>query len=465
MTGVEASPRRFPLSEAQRALWFAQQLAPDVPLFIAQYVDIHGPLDIDRLRAANVRAAHEFESPFLRVVTVDGDPMQYVDPARDTSIELVDLRAHIDPVAAAHVWMQREIATPVDLSVDRLVQTVILQVGDRHFLWYSRSHHIALDGYGAATMLYRIAHLYTAAVEGREPDPPAATDLRSLHDIDERYRASDRHDTDRAYWAHRLDGVRGVTLVGAGAPAVAESRLVTSPLSNRAMRRLERSEDGQGPDASAAARIIAAFACFLSRTTGSRDVVVDIPVSARTTAVLRRSGGMTVNLVPIRVEMRDDDTVGALVGRAQVELVAALRHQRCSRADIQRDLGTDLTAPIVNVMFFHPEIVMDSLETEFHIITSGPVDDLLVNVYQSGTPVRTFVDFRANPNRYTAEIEASHHRRFLDFLERFVGRSRRCTWAPPRPPHRPPRRHSPSGRSNPRRPSSVNRTWRTPPNR
>ncbi|NKR98444.1 hypothetical protein GS473_17420 [Rhodococcus hoagii] len=187
-------------------------------------------------------------------------------------------------MAAAHVWMQREIATPVDLSVDRLVQTGILQVGDRHFLWYSRSHHIALDGYGAATMLYRIAHLYTAAVEGREPDPPAATDLRSLHDIDERYRASDRHDTDRAYWAHRLDGVRGVTLVGAGAPAVAESRLVTSPLSNRAMRRLERSEDGQGPDASAAARIIAAFACFLSRTTGSRDVVVDIPVSARTTA-------------------------------------------------------------------------------------------------------------------------------------------------------------------------------------
>ncbi|NKS73211.1 hypothetical protein GS531_11345, partial [Rhodococcus hoagii] len=50
--------------------------------------------------------------------------MQYVDPARDTSIALVDLRAHVDPVAAAaHVWLQREIATPVDLSVDRLVQT------------------------------------------------------------------------------------------------------------------------------------------------------------------------------------------------------------------------------------------------------------------------------------------------------------------------------------------------------
>ncbi|NKW63639.1 hypothetical protein GS937_04090 [Rhodococcus hoagii] len=417
-----------------------------------------------------MRAAHEFESPFLRVLTVDGDPMQYVDPARDTSIELVDLRAHVDPVAAAHV---------VDAARDRHSGRPVggpsrpdrhPPVGDRHFLWYSRSHHIALDGYGAATMLYRIAHLYTAAVEGREPDPPAATDLRSLHDIDERYRASDRHDTDRAYWAHRLDGVRGVTLVGAGAPAVAESRLVTSPLSNRAMRRLERSEDGQGPGASAAARIIAAFACFLSRTTGSRDVVVDIPVSARTTAVLRRSGGMTVNLVPIRVEMRDDDTVGALVGRVQVELVAALRHQRCSRADIQRDLGTDLTAPIVNVMFFHPEIVMDSLETEFHIITSGPVDDLLVNVYQSGTPVRTFVDFRANPNRYTAEIEASHHRRFLDFLERFVAADPQRSLAEVHlgaapAPTSASRRHSPSGWSNPRRPSSVNRTRTTSPNR
>ncbi|WP_420881407.1 condensation domain-containing protein, partial [Rhodococcus sp. (in: high G+C Gram-positive bacteria)] len=420
MTGADSYPRRFPLSEAQRALWFAQQLVPDVPLFIAQYVEIDGPLDIDLLRAANVRAAHEFESPFLRVVTVDGDPMQYLDLARDTSIELVDLRAAADPEAAAHAWMQREAATPIDLAVDRLVQTSILQVGDRHFLWYSRSHHIALDGYGAATMLYRIAHLYTAMAEGREPDPPAAADLRSLYDIDERYRASDRHDTDRAYWAQRLDGAHGVTLAGGGAPAVAESRLATAVLSDRTMRRLELTKEAHGSGASAAARIIAAFACYLSRTTGRRDVVVDIPVSARTTAVLRRSGGMTVNLVPVRIEIRDDDTVGDLVGRVQVELIAALRHQRCSRADIQRDLGVDLPAPIVNVMFFHPEIEMGSLATEFHIITSGPVDDLLVNVYQSGTPLRTFVDFRANPHRYTQEIEASHHRRFLEFLEHVV---------------------------------------------
>ncbi|MCL2534222.1 MAG: condensation domain-containing protein, partial [Nocardiaceae bacterium] len=417
---AESFGSRFPLSEAQRALWFAQQLVPDVPLFIAQYVDIEGPLDIDELRSANIRAAGEFQSPGVQIVTVDGEPQQYIEPVRDRSIRLIDLRAERDSIGAARQWMRREMATPIDLSSDRLVETVILQVGDRHFLWYSRSHHIALDGYAAATMLYRIADLYTAAIEGGELDPPGAADLHALLEIDERYRGSSRHDTDREYWAGKLSGVHGISLTESVAPAVAESRLASGSLSARTVHALERAEGAESSSASAAARIIAAFAHYLSRMTDRRDVLVNIPVSARTTALLRRSGGVTVNLLPLPLEIADDDTVASLSDRVQLELVAALRHQRCSRTDIVRDTGADTSGPIVNVMFFHPEIVMGDLRTEFHILTSGPVDDLLVNVYQSGTPVRTFVDFRANPHRYGADEQHTYHRLFVDLLEEFV---------------------------------------------
>ncbi len=42
----------FAMSTSQRGLWFAQQLTPDVPFTIAQYLDLHGPLDADLIRAA-----------------------------------------------------------------------------------------------------------------------------------------------------------------------------------------------------------------------------------------------------------------------------------------------------------------------------------------------------------------------------------------------------------------------------
>jgi hypothetical protein len=40
----------FPLSAVQRSMWFAQQLSPTVPEFIAHYIELHGDLDLELLR-------------------------------------------------------------------------------------------------------------------------------------------------------------------------------------------------------------------------------------------------------------------------------------------------------------------------------------------------------------------------------------------------------------------------------
>ena len=79
LTGSRSLPAgAFPLSAVQRSMWFAQQLHPTVPYFIAQYIEFHGDLDMQLLSRAAVEAAHEFESPFLRLMYPDGEPCQIV---------------------------------------------------------------------------------------------------------------------------------------------------------------------------------------------------------------------------------------------------------------------------------------------------------------------------------------------------------------------------------------------------
>ena len=91
---LQLPPDAFPLSSAQRSIWFAQQLAPEVPICIAQYVDLPGELDIHRVRAGGYVGGGELQSAYLRVVEVDGEPYQYVDPALAAKpIEVVDFRA------------------------------------------------------------------------------------------------------------------------------------------------------------------------------------------------------------------------------------------------------------------------------------------------------------------------------------------------------------------------------------
>ncbi|MBH0120689.1 hypothetical protein I0Q12_14670, partial [Rhodococcus sp. CX] len=415
----------FPLSSAQRSIWFAQQLEPDVPICIAQYVDLHGDLDIDLLRRAGRTAGAEFQSAFLRVIDVDGEPHQFVDPALENQdIPVLDFRDEPDPLAAARTWMDADYATPVDLARDTLVNMTILQVADRHYLWYSRIHHVALDGYAAMTVVNRIAELYTAAFEGRDPEPARAADLRTLYDWDRDYRESSRFVADRDYWVGRVAGMdAGTTLARRTGPVAAHSALTGTALPEELVRDLTATETSTVSSSSAV--LVAAFATYLSRLTGHDDVVVNLPVSARTTALVRRSGGMLVNTVPLHIRVDPDDTREALVGRAQLELTGALRHQRCSLEDVRRETGaagdsSRYAGPQINIMLFDQRIQLGPLRGDFHIMTSGPVEDLLVNIYQSGTPARTFVDFRGNPNRYDEDELRIHHERFVTLLDDFV---------------------------------------------
>ncbi|MBM4554455.1 hypothetical protein GS466_04945 [Rhodococcus hoagii] len=192
-SGCGGCSEPMPLSPAQTGQWLAQQLDPAVPMSVAQYVDIGeepGRLDVDLLSRAGSRAAREFGSGLIRLVLIDSRPHQILDPRLDTGTRIIDLRGEPDPEAAAHTWMRTDVTAPLDLLRDRLSVSVLLRIADDRWFWYTRAHHIALDGVGAATMLYRVADLYNAAVEGREPPSARAADLDAVNAADTAYLGS-----------------------------------------------------------------------------------------------------------------------------------------------------------------------------------------------------------------------------------------------------------------------------------
>ncbi|MBP0661731.1 condensation domain-containing protein, partial [Mycobacterium tuberculosis] len=77
---------------------------------------------------------------------------------------------------------------------------------------------------------------------------------------------------------------------------------------------------------------------YLARMTGSDEVLLSLPVSGRHSAVLRRSGGMVANVVPLRVRVAGR-AVGELIEATQGELTSALRRQRYRQEDIFADMG------------------------------------------------------------------------------------------------------------------------------
>ncbi|MEU2122605.1 non-ribosomal peptide synthase/polyketide synthase, partial [Nocardia niwae] len=417
------APEPFALAPAQLGVWYAQLLEPDVPINVAQYVDVRGELNAALLQEVSIEAAREYESVLVRLGEYGGVPHQCVDPGLPVDIPLVDLRDREDPVAAAHAWMRADASAPVDLLADRLFAGAVLRVAERRYFWYLRAHHIVLDGYGALTNTMRVAERYTARVLGAEPSVVRPEPLAALTRAELAYRDSPRFESDRAHWAARVAGLDGATSLG-GRPAprratnLVAGRALTPDLVDR-MNALAASQDS-----TLAVVLVAAFAAYLGRLTDRDEAVLSLPVTGRTTAALRRSAGMLSNIVPLRVPV--DGTWGALLRATRVEVAGALRHQRYRHEDIQRDAERaaglahrGLFGPLANIMLFRSDLTLGATVGRYHVLSTGPVEDLGLNVYY-GDRDRVHVDFEANPHRYTADDVARQHARFLRYLERLV---------------------------------------------
>ncbi|GAB4583049.1 amino acid adenylation domain-containing protein [Nocardia sp. IFM 10818] len=426
VSAADAAPLTdaFELSAAQRGIWFAQQVAGTAPISIAQYVEFSGAVDVALLTRAVQQAGREFGTGCVRLIDTGGVPVQVVDPAVEIEVEFVDLRDEPNSAAAALAWMRAEYSAPLNLYTDRLVHVALLRIDEEYWFLYSRMHHIIIDGTGAMTMMQRVSEIYDAMAAGSEIPAARAADLRAIVDDDVAYRNSSRMAADQQHWRTHLAALTDpVTLAGRGGGVAAHPILVSGELPTATAELLNKMAAEESM--SIAPIVVAAFAAYLGTMTDAPEVTLGLPVSGRTTAALRRSGGMVANVVPLRLGREPSMAVGDLVAATQRELTGALRRQRYRQEDIFRDLGRAMDiatsfGPTVNLMMFDNRINLGPVVGRLHVLISGLIDDLFVNVYPGIGGHSTNLDFQANPNRYDEAELAALHERFLAFLHRFL---------------------------------------------
>ncbi|MGW6120571.1 amino acid adenylation domain-containing protein [Nocardia sp. NPDC055165] len=428
---AEAVP--IPLSPGQLRWWVAHQLAPGVPATIALYLDLRGPLDIARLRTAIRSAAVRLQSPHVRIRLVDGTPHQLLDPAIFGELTEVDLTAaakgppgggvdHGAAVVEALSRMEADRRARLDLCTDAITVATLYRVGPERCFLYLRSHHLVLDGVGAAALLRLAAESYS---QERDLDRAEVLSIEDLVEADRVYRHSSRAVADRAFWAKETAGLPDpIGMAGVAAPASACPHRVSACLDERTANLLavaRRRYAASFPELTAAA-----FAAFLARMSGSDQIVLSLPVAARPTAALRRSAGSVSNVVPLRLRDLGTATVEELIDQVRLRVIGALRHQCYRYEDIQRDRGETHLArggfgPVINLLGFTAPLTLGAADGRAHLLSLGPVEDLLVNGYQLGPDNTTAtIDFQANPARYDAATLSWYHRLFLDWFATFL---------------------------------------------
>ncbi|MFE6775877.1 amino acid adenylation domain-containing protein [Streptomyces sp. NPDC057702] len=327
--------------------------------------DLEGELDVERLRTAadalltrhpNLKAAFRQRK--------NGEPVTLVPHQVELPWREVDLSS-----LAADAQRERldqltdeDRRTRFDLGSPPLIRCATIRLGPARHRLLLTHHHLLLDGWSTARVIQELFALYAAA-----GDPSALPPVRPYRDYLAWAAAQDTVADERA-WHAALAGLEGPTLVAPGAAdqPPAEPGTVTVDLDPELAAALTAT--ARRLDATVPTAVQLLWALVLAGRTGRTDVVFGSTVSGRPAELpgVESMVGLFINTVPIRVRLRYEETLTALLGRVQAEQAALLPHHHLGLGDIQRLAGL---GPLFDTLAVFENYLVDSGTAD-----TGPAD-------------------------------------------------------------------------------------------
>jgi enterobactin synthetase component F len=416
----------YPLTTAQRGLYFTQRITPTANLNIAEAVEICGAIKPEIFHMALRQLVAEAEELRVCVIEQDGKPRQAVRPVYEGDFQYIDMSLEANPQSAIETWMRKELARPIDLSKDALWVSALLKASDDRYYWYHRAHHIGVDGYGGGLIARRVAELYTDFAEGRDPAPASFCTVAALTEAESNYRNSDRFQRDREYWHQQLAQLPEAATLSHSHRRHGLSREQRRSVGYLSAETAQKLADlGKTVGASLPQVLTSLVAAYYQRVAGVNDLVFLMPVSGRINAMLRRSLAPSVNAVPIRASFHPQMTSAELFAQISKTVRQALRHQQYRFEDLRRDLGRigqeqNIAWLGVNIEPFDYCLKFDGVATISHNLSNSSAEDLMVFIYDRGAGTGLRFDLDANPALYEmAELE-EHRRRLTRLIDQVL---------------------------------------------
>lgn len=323
----------FPLSAAQRRLWFLDQLEGpsgtyNVPVAVRLCGQVHP--EALRLALADVVTRHET----LRTVfpTKEGLPYQDILDERAGEVRLPFIRVGEEELQAT---VARLATMPFDLAAETPLRAYLLSISAQVHVLLVVIHHIATDAVSHGPFFRDLAVAYRARTENATPGWAPLPVQYVDYAIWQQELLGDEADPESlafrqvAFWRETLAGVPEDVVIPPdhSRPAVPSRKGAVHAMSCSAevhagLLRLARQT---GTTLFMVAK--AATAVLLSRSGAGHDIPIGSLVAGRPEEALEDLVGFFVNTLVLRTDTSGNPTFRELLGRVRETVLAAWSHQ------------------------------------------------------------------------------------------------------------------------------------------
>jgi amino acid adenylation domain-containing protein len=354
--------RGSPLSWFQERLWIHHRREPNnssynLPLLLL----IQGELDVSALEQSlsEIVARHESLRTYYGE-TKDGEPVQFVAPPERVQLSV----AAVDPVQLLE-QLERHLEHRFDLRGGPIFIVKLLRLSeDRHLLAFN-VHHIAADAWSLRTVFLNELQLaYAAFCHAERPAlPPLPIQYKEYAALQ---RARDIS-ADLDYWRRTLehyeDSLELPTEHTRQAKSCTTSARFVYRYSGEFVGELELFSRRHG--CTLFMSLLAALGVTLSRYTHKDDLCIGTTTSNRTDVELEPLIGFFVNILPLRLRIDEQSSVGTLLKAVRAQVLEAFEHQAVPFEHILQAAGVARRGsgnPLVPIVMRHQNFPRTSLE-------------------------------------------------------------------------------------------------------
>src|SRR5688572_18734500 len=421
--------RELPLSFAQERLWFLDQLEPNNPFYnIFAAVRITGKLNERALERSLCEIVNRHESLRTTFTFTDERPRQQINPPRDASLPIVDLRGEPKEAQSAKVLKlaTEEARRPFDLAQGPLLRNGLLRLAEEESVLLLTMHHVVSDGWSMDILIREITALYDAFSKG-QPSPLSALPIqyadfavwqRSWLQGEVLFRQM-------AYWKDQLAGLPPSLDLPTDHPRPAlqtfRGAIVSSMLPRALAEKIKALCQREG--VTVYMLLLAAFQVLLFRYTGQSDIAVGSPIANRNRKDTEGLIGFFINTLVMRTDLSGDPSFQEVLKRVREVTLGAYANQDLPFERLVEELNPvrDLTRqPLFQVLFTFQTAPATKLEVAGLTFAGLKVEKQTVqfdwNVAMADTEQGIACEWHYNTDLFEAETI----RRMVRHLERLL---------------------------------------------
>ncbi len=350
----------FPLSYAQRRLWFLSQLEPDSSTYNSvQTVTFRGQLDVPTLCRSLNEIIRRHEILRTTFTMINGQPAQIVNPYTRTRIPIIDLQGvgKTKTLEEIERLVNEERRQIFDLSQGPLLRIKLLHKAPREYLLILTIHHIVSDGWSLGIFIREMNTLYEAFTSGR-PSPLQELSIQygDFTNWEQERLRGDLLASHLTFWKQQMNGAPAILELPISKirpPAQsyngAAETLILPPDLSFQLEALSLRED-----VTLFMTLLAAFKALLARYTWQEDIIIGTTVAGRTLAEVEKLIGFFVNILVLRTNLSGAPRFIELLKRVREVCLGAYAHQDLPFEKLVEELepARNLAySPLIQVMF------------------------------------------------------------------------------------------------------------------